>query len=65
MDRVLERLERLEKIVQKQNQAFESQLKEFKVSTEESIDELYERADENEFQAAMNRIKWGAESRSN
>ena len=28
---------------------------------QEDIDALYERADENEFQATMNRIKWGAE----
>lgn len=27
----------------------------------ESVDELYDRADENEFQATMNRIKWGGE----
>jgi len=31
------------------------------ISTDEAIEELHERADENEFQATMNRIKWGAE----
>jgi len=46
MDKVLKRLDALENS---------------KASTEESIDELYDRADENEFQATMNRIKWGAE----
>jgi hypothetical protein len=46
MDKVLKRLDALESA---------------KASTEESIDELYDRADENEFQATMNRIKWGAE----
>ena len=46
MDKVLKRLDALESS---------------KANTEESIDELYERADENEFQATMNRIKWGAE----
>ena len=43
MDKVLERLDKLES------------------STSESIDELYDRVDENEFEATMNRIKWGAE----
>jgi len=46
MDKVLKRLDALEA----QNS-----------TVDESIDELYERADENEFQATMNRIKWGAE----
>ena len=34
---------------------------ELEASNNESIDELYERVDENEFYATMNRIKWGAE----
>ena len=46
MDKVLQRLDKLEAA---------------KASTDKSIDELYDRADDNEFQAAMNRIKWGAE----
>ena len=46
MDKVLKRLDALE---------------DQKATVDESIDELYERADENEFQATMNRIKWGAE----
>ena len=46
MDSVLKRLDTLEKA---------------KTSTNESIDDLYDRADENEFEATMNHIKWGAE----
>lgn len=43
----------IDKLVKKVN--------ELESSTGESIDELYERVDENEFSATMNRIKWGAE----
>ena len=46
MDSVLKRLDALETE---------------KTSVSESIDELYDRADENEFEATMNHIKWGAE----
>ena len=50
MDKVLKRLEALENRVKEQQ---EENLDEF--------DALNERADENEFQATMNRIKWGGE----
>lgn len=46
MDKVLKRLDALEKN---------------KKSVDESIDDLYDRADENEFEATINHIKWGAE----
>lgn len=36
-------------------------LNKLETSTSEDIDDLYERVDENEFSATMNRIKWGAE----
>jgi hypothetical protein len=36
-----------------------AQIEDLKKNTDESIDELYERADANEFEATMNRIKWG------
>ncbi len=39
--------------------ALKAELSKLKKSTNESIDELYERADSNEFEATMNRIKWG------
>lgn len=53
MDKILKRLDKLETEVNKQKaKASENS---------ESIDELYDRADENEFQATMNRIKWGGE----
>jgi len=39
--------------------SLKAQLEELQKSTDESIDELYERADSNEFEATMNRIKWG------
>ncbi len=61
MDRVLERLDRLEAALNKQQTQTTKKFKEIQSSTDESIDDLYERADENEFQATMNRIKWGAE----
>ncbi len=50
MDKVLKKLDKANK-----------RIDELEANTNESIDELYERADENEFQATMNRIKWGAE----
>ncbi|HHE05620.1 MAG TPA: DUF3373 family protein, partial [Epsilonproteobacteria bacterium] len=45
--------------LQKEINALKAEIKEIKQSTNESIDELYERADSNEFEATMNRIKWG------
>ena len=48
MDAALEKIETLEK-----------SLETFKKSTSEQLDELYDRADANEFEATMNRIKWG------
>ena len=39
--------------------SLKAQLEKLQKSTDESIDELYDRADSNEFEATMNRIKWG------
>jgi len=68
MNKVLQRLDRLEKALQiqtvetkKQLTETKKQLVELQASNEEEIEALNERADDNEFQATMNRIKWGAE----
>jgi hypothetical protein len=61
MDKVLERLDRLEKALSSQQADTTAKFDEIQASTDEAIDELHGRADENEFQATMNRIKWGAE----
>ena len=50
MDKVLKRLDTLEKTIKEQQE-----------QNLDEIDALNERADENEFQATMNRIKWGGE----
>ncbi len=39
--------------------ALKAQIDKMQKSTDTSIDELYDRADANEFEATMNRIKWG------
>lgn len=41
--------------------ALEKEIKTLKQETGEDIDALYERADQNELQSALNKIKWGAE----
>ena len=68
MDKVLQRLDRLEKALKIQSQQVEIKLKktdekieEIQASNEEEIETLHERADENEFQATINKIKWGGE----
>jgi len=61
MDSVLQRLDRLEKALDKQSVETNKQIEEIKASNEEEIEALNERADDNEFQASMNRIKWGGE----
>ena len=45
--------------LQNEVDALKAELAEMKKTTEKSIDELYDRADANEFEATMNRIKWG------
>jgi len=75
MDKVLNRLDRLEKALGIQQKQIEEQkevitiqqkdtdakIKDIQATNEEEIEALHERADENEFQATMNKIKWGAE----
>jgi hypothetical protein len=61
MDRVLERLDRLEKALNAQQKATQKQFEEMEATNQEEIEALHERADENEFHATMNRIKWGGE----
>jgi hypothetical protein len=68
MDKVLERLDRLERALELQQketkvklQATEQKIEEIQATNEQEIEALHERADENEFQATMNRIKWGGE----
>lgn len=50
VEKLLKRVDQLEKIV-----------KQFKGDYEEQMDELNARVDDNEFQASLNRIKWGGE----
>ena len=61
MDKVLQRLDRLEKAVEKQTAEIDNKIAKIESSTDEEIEALNERADDNEFQASMNRIKWGGE----
>jgi len=61
MDKILQRLDKLEKAMKAYQIDTKEQIEELKASTEDELDALNERADENEFQATMNRIKWGAE----
>ena len=61
MDRVLKRLDRLERAMKLQKEETSKQIQAIKQTNEEEIEALNERADENEFQATMNRIKWGSE----
>ena len=53
VEKLLKRVEQLEKSVKK-----------FQGDYEEQIDELNARVDDNEFQASLNRIKWGGEFES-
>jgi len=57
MNKVLNRIDALEKALETQKVETMQQIE----TTQEDIETLYDRADENEFQATMNRIKWGAE----
>ena len=50
----------VEKLLKKVDQ-LEKDLKKFKGTYEEDMDDLNERVDDNEFQASLNRIKWGGE----
>jgi len=50
VEKLLKRVEQLEKEVEQ-----------FKSTYEEDMDDLNERVDDNEFQASLNRIKWGGE----
>lgn len=50
----------VEKLIQRVN-ALETQVKKFRADTDEQIEELHARADTNEFNSALNRIKWGGE----
>lgn len=43
----------------KKIEVLEAQLAQIKKDTTEQIDELYDRVDQNEFEATTNRIKWG------
>jgi len=61
MNKVLQRLDKLEKAMEIQKVETNKQLEKIQSSNEEEIEALNERADENEFHATMNRIKWGGE----
>ena len=68
MDKVLQRLDRLEKALEIQQEQTtikinktNIKMQKIQASNEEEIEALNERADENEFHATMNRIKWGGE----